>query len=228
MFYTERFQNLKYFKVNCPYRSGSEFFERLLSRNFEGLHVPSPTIVPGWKHFLPPWKDIHHNVLIARHPLKWMNSIIHDDKQMHRIYNVSVKEKSELTYGVAGQTISVEKLLDRWHEFYYEWFKWPDVEFVWYHDVLTDRQKVIDYFEQVWNLERKLEYKETGELFIPSNVPHSDSWSNQRELDELNLDKLHYMRPKFIEYVKQNVDVNLIDKMNELRKNYNVHSDIEI
>ena len=227
-FYSKQVLDNIYFKVNSPYRSGSEYTERLIGHNFKDIvYYDSPTSFPGWRHYLPIGKLTYRNIVIARSPLKWINSLIKSDKGLFRKYNVTVQERNSLTFEKHSYTVSVPKLLDRWHDYYNVWLNEPNIEFIWYHDVLREPQRILDYVESKWNLKRRDRYIESGTYYIPDHTPSSEKWSEERQEKELNLDYLPLLSDNIISYVRENVDTVLIERMNSLRGNYGVNHPIE-
>ena len=227
-FYSEQVLASVYFKVNSPYRSGSEYTELLIGKNFKNIvFCDSPTSFPGWRHYLPIGKLNYRNIVIARSPLKWINSLIKRDMGIFRKYNVKGQTRNSLTFEKHSYTVSVPKLLDRWHDYYNVWLEEPGVEFVWYHDVLREPQRILDYIEDRWDLKKKDIYAESGVFYNPDRIPNSEEWSEKRQEQELDLDYLPLLSDNIISYVRENVDANLIDRMNSLRANYGVKTPIE-
>ena len=208
------------FTVYCAHRSGSNFLQSLITENFHKCRAVelSRTDV-GWKH------SMYHNtymsgkqfcIVMARHPIKWVNSCLRFNADMWKWWNVNGKEPGGLSFEYNKTNVSIPKMITKWNNFYNEWLNNADCDFVWYADLLnsdTRESILLDIANK-----NKLTRMNHTSWHIPNKVQHSDSYTEEKRLSESNLTTNNMLddKPHIIDYINHNVDKNLLNRMMEL------------
>lgn len=213
--------SLNKFTVFCAHRSGSNFLEQLIIQNFydidsfQGKHTES-----RWKHaeYFSKYKDgVAFNCLIARRPIKWVNSCINFNADMWKWWGVDVDitKKCEFCFEYKDRVISIPKMITKWNRYYNNWLDNSDCYFVWYSDLLEEqaRTNIVNYFSENYNLSRK-----TVQIAVPAKVQHSAVYTKNKAINEKNLDIAPNLTENQINYIYDNIDKRLIKKMSESRQ----------
>jgi len=128
----------------------------------------------------------------------------------------------DLYFEYKGWHVSIPKMIDRWNKHYNSWLEHSDCKFVWYPDLLKDdsRSAILSEIAHENNLIKKPGFVH------PKRVQHSDEFTDikrDRELD-LNDNDMLNDKPHIVEYINENIDNKLLDKMMSL--NYENRSSI--
>ena len=201
------------FTVYCAHRSGSNFLQRLIVDNFEECdYIEKDRRKMGWKHqtYHPKYmKGKDFCLLIARHPVKWMNSCLRFNADMWKWWDVNGQEPNGLSFLYKGRHVSVVKMVDKWNSFYREWIENSSCDVVWFADLLQDEScnRVLCKVAEKNNLTFK-----NKNIFIPEKVQHSQKYDKSKKINEFNLymnDRLDIL-PHIKDYVVDNIDSELI------------------
>lgn len=221
--------SLNKFTVYCAHRSGSNFLEQLIIQNFNDIDsYQGKYSKPRWKHglYFSKYKDNSvFNCLIARHPVKWVNGCVTFNADMWKWWGVDVplEQNNDLCFTYKDRIISIPKMIDKWNRFYNEWLEKSDCYFVWYPDLLNHqtRTNILNSIGEKYNLERRHET-----YVIPNKVQHSNPQSNMKSNLELRVDYHLNLTDDQANYIMNNVDKDLMKKMNE-RRQYENSGDIQ-
>lgn len=206
------------FTTYCAHRSGSNFLQRLIVDNFENCdYIERDHNKMGWKHQTYHEKYMKGKefcLLIARHPVKWVNSCIRFNADMWKWWNVNQNESHGLSFMYRGRPVSIIKMVDKWNNFYGEWMEHSSCDIVWFADLLEDesRDRILYKIADKNNLRPKHE-----NIVVPEKVQHSDEYNKDKRIQELNLyinDKLDIL-PHIREYVVDNIDYSLLNQIEQ-------------
>jgi hypothetical protein len=114
-------------------------------------------------------------------------------------------------------------MIEKWNIYYTNWLNSTDVYFVWYPDLLdtTTRNNILNNIITKFNLIRT-----TDETVIPNKVEHSEEYRPVKAVQELDPSFMPLLSKVQIDYIKDNVDNDLIKLMNE-RREYESSSNIQ-
>ena len=219
----------KKFSIRCAQRSGSNFLEQLIIQNTKDLHcIQSDRDSNDWKHgeWYPSYNDSKEfTCLIARDPFKWVNACKQFNADMWKWWKVNPEPGTpeELVFKYHDSEVSIPKMVARWNEFYSNWLKDQNIYFVWYPDLLdtTTRNNILDNIITKFNLIRT-----TNETVIPNKVLHSEDYRSIKAVQELDPGFMPLLSKIKIDYIKNNIDNDLIKLMNE-RREYESSSSIQ-
>ena len=206
------------FTTYCAHRSGSNFLQRLIVDNFNDCeYIERDKWTMGWKH------QTYHSeymegkdfcLLIARHPVKWVNSCIRFNADMWKWWDVNQNESDGLSFVYKGRHVSIIKMIKKWNNFYRDWIEHSSCDVVWYADLLKEesRARILYKIAEKNNLSKKQD-----SIVVPEKVQHSDSYDGNKAIQELNLyinDKLDIL-PHIREYVVDNIDYSLLKQIEQ-------------
>jgi len=214
------------FTVFCAQRSGSNYLQKLIEDNYENCtSLEFKHTKRQWKHasFSPVWnKEIDFGILLAKHPIKWVNSCMRFNADMWKWWGVSMSSEWEVTdefdrdlyFEYKGRHVSIPKMVDRWNKHYNSWMEHSKCKFVWYPDLLEDRSRTVILDEIA--LENNLTHKPG--FVDPKRVQHSDEFTDAKRARELDLNDNDMLndKPHIIQYINDNIDNKLLDKMMSL------------
>ena len=217
----------KKFSIRCAHRSGSNFLEQLIIQNTKDLHcIQSHRDSNDWKHgeWYPSFnKGKEFTCLIARDPLKWVNGCMQFNADMWKWWDVNTDKEEELTFQYKERLVSIPKMIEKWNRYYTNWLNSHGTYFVWYPDLLdtTTRNNVLNNIITKFNLTRT-----TDETVIPNKVEHSEDYRPVKAVQELDPSFMPLLSKIQIDYIKDNVDKDLIKLMSE-RREYESSSSIQ-
>jgi len=216
------------FSIRCAHRSGSNFLEQLIIQNSKTPLdcIQSNRTNNEWKHceWYPSYLDGKmFTCVIARNPSKWVNSCVTFNADMWKWWDVNTNEQSQLTFDYKDRIVSIPKMITKWNRFYKNWLNSTNSYFVWYTDTIEpqSRYNLLLDLSQSYKLRMDMD-----NIIIPSKVEHSENYNNTKIEQEFDLDYLPNLTAKQIEYIKDNVDKDLIKSMNE-RRQYESSSSIQ-
>lgn len=207
------------FTTYCAHRSGSNFLCKLIVDNFHNCDfIERQRGDKGWKHgmFHPTYMDKKDFCLIiARHPIKWVNSCLRFNADMWKWWNVNNYEGEGLSFEYKDRHVSIPKMISKWNDFYKEWIQSTDCSVVWYPDLLQDdsRERILTKIGQDNNLERK-----TKEIEVPEKVQHSKQFTEEKRINEANLEinnELDKRSPVMKKYIIDNIDYDVLSLIQE-------------
>lgn len=217
----------KKFSIRCAQRSGSNFLEQLIIQNTKDLHcIQSHRNSNDWKHgeWYPSYNDgKEFTCLIARDPLKWVNGCMQFNADMWKWWDVDTDQEDELSFQYNKRFISIPKMIKKWNRYYTDWLNSTNAYFVWYPDLLdtTTRNNILNNIITKFNLIRTAD-----ETVIPNKVEHSEDYRPVKAAQELDPSFMPLLSKIQIDYIKDNVDKDLIKLMNE-RREYESSSSIQ-
>lgn len=151
-------------------------------------------------------------LLIARHPVKWMNSCMRFNADMWKWWGVNGSEPNGLSFIYKGKHISVKKMVNKWNTFYNDWMDNSSCDIVWFADLLNEdtRDRILLNIAEKNNLVLK-----TDTITIPKKVQHSDKYNDTKKERELNLEDNDMLKhvPRIGDYVINNMDKGLIERI---------------
>jgi len=205
---------LNRFTVYCAHRSGSNFLQTLITDNyFNCKAVENDRESVHWKHgrYHSGYNDgKKFSIVIARHPIKWVNSCMRFNADMWKWWDVNGTEEPYFTY--KKKPVSIPKMINKWNNFYREWLQQSDCKFVWFADLLLEetREKVLQEIAFENNL-----VKNSGTIDVPEQVQHSKPFTEQKRQKEFDLSNNDMLndKPHIIDFINDNIDKELLDLM---------------
>lgn len=214
------------FTVFCAQRSGSNYLQRLIEFNCkECISLEFKHTKHQWKHapFSPYYgKHIDFGILLAKHPIKWVNSCMRFNADMWKWWGVSMSSEwtvtdefdRDLFFKYKEVHVSIPRMINRWNRFYNAWLEHSKCKFVWYPDLLEERSRsvILDEIALENNLIRNPGFVN------PKRVQHSDEFTEEKRARELDINDNDMIndKPHIIEYINDNIDYKLLDKMMSL------------
>lgn len=174
----------------------------------------------GWKHgaFHPSYmRRRNFCFVMARHPIKWVNSCMRFNADMWKWWDVKIDEEDGigLSFPYNDVHISVKRMVDKWNVFYKGWLDHSKCKFIWYADLLNPelRNSILVDIENDNKLIRCRK-----EWAVPNKVQHSESYTEQKRLIERDLFENNMLndKPHIVEYINNNIDKDLLNRMMEL------------
>jgi len=203
---------LNKFTVYCAHRSGSNFLQTLITDNYidcEAVENSRESI--DWKHGLyhSNYKNNKKfNIVMARHPIKWVNSCIRFNADMWKWWNVNGTEPPYFVY--KNRPVSIPKMISKWNRFYSEWLYKSDCKFVWFADLLRDepRKKILQRIAIENNLVER-----SSNIEVASHVQHSEPFTEEKRQREFDIETNDMLNDTIVDYINNNVDNNLLNLM---------------
>jgi len=206
------------FTIYCAHRSGSNFLQQLIVDNFEDCdYIENDHNKTGWKHqsYHPAFMDgKDFCLIIARHPVKWVNSCMRFNADMWKWWNVNGEEPGDLSFLYKKRYVSIVKMMTKWNAFYNGWLRNTDCKFIWFPDLLVEksRNKILKEIGLQHNLTKK-----DDNITVPKKVQHSEKFTEEKRLIELNMSNNDMLndKPYIIDYINHNIDNELLQMMME-------------
>ena len=210
------------FTVYCAHRSGSNYYENLLKKNFKDLRsLHHDRQHHTWKHagYTPGYKNGRKfTCIIARHPIKWVNGCVQFNADMWKWWGVDTSQSSELTFYYNKKHISIPKMVAKWNKFYNSWLDNTDSFFVWYPDLLDEdtKKEIVRSTGSRYDLEWKTDTIADQTYVVgPHEVTNTKYNKKDKELDIENNPNLTEQQ---VNYIIEHIDYKLIEKMSERRE----------
>ena len=214
------------FTVFCAHRSGSNYLQELLQYNYARCYaLEFDQTKCQWKHgtYFPNYHiEIDFGIVLAKHPIKWVNSCMRFNADMWKWWGVSMSKEWQVTdefdrdlyFKYKSVHISIPKMIEKWNKYYNEWLEHSKCKFVWYPDLLREhsRAAILNEIAQENNLTPNLKFVN------PKTVQHSKKFTSDKRAQELDINDNDMLndKPHIIRYINDNIDYKLLDKMMSL------------